>query len=81
MIAVLSRAGRRRVDHVPVFGPSVEHRGTMRLENLPAQDLGEQVRRVLVGRDVVHFDHASAAQLTHLEHFAVHMGHGESFAR
>ena len=35
----------------------------MLLEGLPAEDLGEQIRRVLVGRDVLDRDDPGAAQL------------------
>ena len=43
------------------------------LEDLATQDLGEEVGRILVGRDVLHVGEAGPSKLPHLEELAIHV--------
>ena len=51
----------------------VQHGRPVLLEDLSREDLGEQVRRVLVRRYVAHLDRARTAHLPHLELLAVNV--------
>ena len=52
-------------------GAGVEHHLAVLLERLPLEDLGEEVRGVLVGRDVLHLHDAGTPHLAQLEELAV----------
>ena len=52
-------------------GAGVEHHLAMLLERLPLEDLGEEVRGVLVGRDVLHLHDAGTPHLAQLEELAI----------
>ena len=57
------------VGRLPSAG--VEHHLAVLLERLPLEDLGEEVRGVLVGRDVLHLHDAGTPHLAQLEELAV----------
>ena len=49
----------------------IENELAVLLEWLPRQNLGEEVSRVRVTRDMASSHHPSTPQLTHLEHLAI----------
>ena len=51
----------------------VEHGGPVLFEDLSCQYLGEQVGRIELSRDVANVHHTESPELTHLEHFPVHV--------
>ena len=69
---VVRRALRRPFRLGPLhLAAGVHHKGAVLLERYARENLGEEVGRVVLGRDVGHGDEVRAAKLPHLEELTV----------